>query len=1367
MPMHLFDPATADWFTRQIGKPTAVQRESWPAIASGDHVLVSAPTGTGKTLSAFLVFVDRLKARANAGEIIQGTQVLYLSPLKALGNDIRENLRRPLDGIPGAEITCAIRSGDTTAKERRQMIQRPPHILITTPESLYLLLTSRSGRRMLQTVRAVIVDELHALINGKRGAHLSLSLARLDRLAGRPVQRIGLSATIEPLDEAARFLAAPDPVTIVAPKMPKAVDIRVEGTLKDMRVLPEGSIWPEIARETYALCQTARTVIAFTEGRAQAEKLAHAVNQIAGEGFARTHHGCVSKEQRLEAEQQLRSGSLRLLCATSSMELGIDVGEVDLVLQLGAPRTIASTMQRLGRAGHNPGRASAMRLFPRTAAECVTCGQTAAIALKGGIERCHPPQKCLDVLAQHLVSMAVDDAYTTQEALALTRRAYGFRTITIEEIESLLAMLSGDYAHRSDRPERPRLLYDRIHGTVSGDAYSRMLALSSGGTIPDRGWFAVRLADGTKLGELDEEYVFEARVGDKFLLGAFAWRILEIRRDSVLVAQASGEGARSPFWKGDSQGRDFQTGLAFGALFRHLADAHATGKLYEALLSLHLNENAAANGARFLIDQIQATGCLPDERTILLEHFTDKTGASQLMVHSVYGGRVNAALAMLLQTEARRAGLDVASFDDDDGCLLFTRGGGHPIPEGLLYALNPDTARATLEAALPASPLFNMAFRYNAARALMMGVRGGGRQPLWVQRLRGAQALEEAAAHPDHPLMAETRRECLDDIWDLEGTEAVLRGVQSGTIAVREVHLPAPSPMSLTLRRQVESAMMYDYAPLPDAVRRSVDQALAGGAGIAPAPEQLQKAISRTRQPQNTEQLHALLMAEGDLVAGEVDAPAAWLEELARQGRAQYIEPGLWICAEQSEQYAAALDGAEESARLRLVRRCLRYRGAQSADTLFERYLWPPEIAQSLLDALAAQGIAVREGDAYYHADLYARAQRETIAARRSQIETLPPERYAALMAARTRLNASPAEQLRHGLLPLLDTPLPPALWEGAVLPARAQQYRPALLDEMLSRGEVFWRMTPGERPLLSFHRQEDLDWDAPFLAQDADLPEDARRIADALARRGASFAQALSAVLPGDRAGDALQTLMEQGFARADSLLPVRQWLENERPGQPPLRQMARQRALAAFSGRWELLRPLAPQSAEAILERAFDRAGLLCRETITGMPWGEALETLRIWEYTGRVRRGYFIRGLSGAQFLRETDFARITLALRTPAEDILWLNAADPAQVWGRVLPHQSGAAFACVPGTAVALKAGKPVALLERQGHTLRALESEALPEALVAFARDWAQGRIFPGRRRITLKEYPPEAAPALEAAGFARQMLDYEMWRSL
>jgi len=1312
-------------------------------------------------------------AQARSGGLKQELQLIYVSPLKSLAGDIRENLRRPLNGIAAEErgahaltdmpleISIAVRTGDTPQSERRRMVKKPPHILITTPESLYLLLTSRSGKTILRTARWIILDELHALIDTKRGAHLMLSLARLDRLCPKPLQRIGLSATIEPLSVAAQYLS-PEPAAIVAPRMRKEIRLAVTSPLSGDRIVQKGSVWQEIAKAVYKHCMQTRSAIAFVEGRAYAEKLAYYVNQQGGEGFARTHHGSLSKQQRFEVEHALRSGALRLLCATSSMELGIDVGEIDQVFQIGCPRSISSTMQRLGRAGHNPDRVSVMHIFPRAAAESLYSGLAAEVVRNGGVEYSKPPILCLDVLAQHLVSMAADGGYDLDEVMEILPRAYSFRDVTREDVRGVLRMLAGDYEHDRDIPARPRILYDRLHDRVEGDPYSRMLAVSAGGTIPDKGLYSVRTESGVKLGELDEEFVFEARVGDKFLLGSFAWQISDIQKDTVVVSQSTVNGARPPFWKGEIKGRRLQTGLAYGAIFRRLSGAHNAGSLLAQLYKLGLDEPSALDAQELLKRQFAATGLLPDDRTILVEHFRDETGSQQMMVHSVFGRPVNEPLAILASEAAKRQmSTNISYVDDDDGFLLFPYS-ECPLPQGLLYAIEPGSAGPVLAARLPSTPLFNMAFRYNAARALMMGVRRTGRQPLWVQRLRSADMLDALVRNEDHPLIRETKRECLEDYWDLPGVEFVLNGIRSGAIQVRELFLDAPSPLSLPLRKQTEASMMYDYAPTPAGINAAVEETLKQAERLAPAPEQLERVSRRLRVPGNEDQLHSLLMIEGDLVAGELEAPVTWLETLVRREQACYIEPGLWIAAEHAGEYAAALDDGDTKARLHIVRRLLRYRGAQSPEQVAERYLWQEETALALLAQLCRQESAVESGALYYHADLYDRARRETVMQRRRQIRTLPPERYAALLASRIRTPAHPNNRLESALKLLDGQPYPPAYWEGFLLPARVDGYRPEQLDALLAQGSLFWRMTDTG---LSFHPYEDMDWDADLSAGGAALEGKEKIVYDALLKRGASFMQRLAGLLDGQPPYDTLMSLAQKGLVCADSFLPVRQWLDREKLEKSMTRQRVRAQVAAMTTGRWELSRPLVELPLEQRIESLFDHEIILCRETAQGISWGAALGVLRVWEYTGRVRRGYFIEGLSGVQFIREKDFTAAMLALEQPDDRILWLPAADPAQPWGKCLPHRQDRQFVNIPGTAVALRAGVPIAVLERQGKTLRVFDSEPLADALRVFAHDFSLRRLFPALSRLKVTQYPQEAAEALAGAGFLREMRDYALYR--
>lgn len=1427
--MNIFTKPTAEWFARAFGEPTMVQQEAWPAIKDGGPVLISAPTGTGKTLSAFLVFIDKLQALAGRGELKEELYLIYVSPLKSLAGDIRENLRKPLDGIQNTDggegagrIHVGIRTGDTPQKERQRMVKHPPHILIITPESLFLMLTSRTGQSVLRTAKALVIDELHSLIDTKRGAHLMLSAARLDRLCNQPLQRIGLSATIEPLEVAAEFLS-PEPVFIAAPPMWKEVRIEVDG------LTPAGGrrkdpVWEELAEKVYQRCQQCRSVIAFSEGRRYVEKLAYYVNQIGGEDFARVHHGSMSKEQRLEVEEALRGGKLRLLCATSSMELGIDVGDIDQVLQVGCPRTISSTMQRLGRAGHNPGRVSVMYMYPRTSWETLFCGMTAQIAREGGVEKASPPRMCLDVLAQHLVSMGatvgrtknteelkdtvqvterimnqkeggskeIDSktgvAYTVDDVMDILSRTYTFREVTKQDVKEILSMLAGDYEHKREIPVRPRILYDRLHERVYADAYSRMLAVAAGGTIPDKGLYMAKTEEGVKVGELDEEFVYESQLGDRFLLGAFAWKIVGQDKDTVVVTQTDAQGARLPFWKGEIKGRNLGTSLAFGEIMRKLSQAERRGTLDKELKQLGLDEAARENTAGFLERQLKATGILPDDQTIVIEHFKDSTGSHQTMVHSLYGKRINAPLALLMQDAAKKiTGENVGCVDEEDGILLYPYG-EEMLPERLLFSIEPEQVRKTLEAILPVTPVFNMTFRYNASRALMMGMKRNGRQPLWMQRLRSTEMLETLVQESNHPLIRETKRECLEDQWDIAGVLEILNGIRSGQIAVREMYLDLPSPMSLPMQWRVEAAEMYEYSPTTPGIRQAVYEELQQMEQLKPSAQALKIVQERKKIPEDADSLHTLLMIEGDITAQELkemyaareETVSGWLQEMTARGVAEYIEPGLWIAAEQREEYEQALIEKKEEAGRHIIRRMLYYHGPQTAEQIYNRYMPDEACVIQWLEELCNQNELVLDEGFYYHAKLYDRARKATICNMRMEASTQPAEHYAALMAGRVWINASPEEQLKQTIDTFIGQALPVSVWEGILFARRVRGYNEGMLDRMLAEGDFFWKMLPGGN--LCFSRYDDIDWDNSMSSdmQDTEKMQDAEEMAvyRELDKRGASFLKALSKVPVSGDIRSLLMGLAEKGLVSADSFVPVRQWQNRDKIKKAAPRQRVNARVQALAAGRWDIVHPLRERSMEELLEDFFKENIILCRETFhrslslrkeaeqeTSVDWSRALELLRIWEFTGRVRRGYFVRGLSGAQFIRKQEYEGILQALKHAGEQLVWLNAADPIQPWGKVLEHLEGRSFLNIPGNAVCLKGGVPVMLLERQGKVLRVLEGENSEMALKEFVHLFREKAIFPEKNRIVIWEYPEEMREALKMAGFGREVKGYSLYR--
>jgi ATP-dependent Lhr-like helicase len=803
-----FGGATRAWFARRFAEATAVQRGGWPAIRRGEHALLCAPTGSGKTLAAFLACLDRLAHTPAAGT---GVRVLYVSPLKALAYDIERNLAAPLLGITEeaarlgeslAPVRVATRTGDTTARERRRLARDPAEILITTPESLYLLLGSEA-RRVLDSVETVIVDEIHALAPDKRGAHLMLSLERLSarvRAAGRPdPQRIGLSATQRPLEEVARFLGGQRPVAIVDAGERPRLDLTIEVPIDDLDAPPpaildggavdagaaeaRSGIWPALHARVLELIAAHRSTIVFCNSRRLCERLAQRLNELWAEqghqgALTRAHHGSLARDKRVEIEALLKAGTLRGLCATSSLELGIDMDAVDLVVQIESPGAVARGLQRVGRAGHAVGRRSQARIFPKFSQDLLEAAVVARGMLDGEVEPVRVPSNPLDVLAQQLVAMTVEHSRTVEELEAMVHAAYPFRALPRELLLSVLDMLAGRFPSTELADLRPRVIWDRAADTVTARKDARLIAIANAGTIPDRGLYGVYLeAGGPRLGELDEEMVHESRVGQTFLLGASSWRIVEITRDRVIVRPAPGEPGRMPFWRGEGPGRPIELGRAIGAFLREieprLDDGSAPAWLAERYL---LDARAAGNLVRHLAAQRAATGVLPSDRVLVVERFRDELGDFRVCLHSPLGARVHAPLALLLEAQARGA----QALSADEGIVLrFADADAPPSLQALLPA--PEEVEELLLAQLRHSSLFASRFRQNAARALLLPRRRPGqRTPLWAQRLRAQTLLAVAGEHPSFPIVLETYRECLHDVFDLAALRELLERLRSG-----------------------------------------------------------------------------------------------------------------------------------------------------------------------------------------------------------------------------------------------------------------------------------------------------------------------------------------------------------------------------------------------------------------------------------------------------------------------------------------------------------------------------------------------------------------------------------------------------------
>ncbi len=798
-PLATFTPPVAAWFRRSFAEPTKAQRLGWPPIAAGRHSLILAPTGSGKTLAAFLGAIDGL-VRDPAE---RGTRIVYVSPLKALNHDIEKNLRAPLAGIDlPRPVTVAVRSGDTPQRDRASMRRHPPDILITTPESLYLILTS-AAREMLASAETVIVDEIHAMAGSKRGTHLALSLERLEHLAGRDVQRVGLSATQRPLEEIARFLGGRDrDVEIVDAGAAKELDLEVIVPVDDMRELggaadvdgePRQSIWPALYPRLLELVQAHRSTLVFVNNRRSAERVAHRLNELAGADIARAHHGSIAREQRLEIEDMLKSGQLPALVATSSLELGIDMGAIDLVVQVESPKSVAAGLQRVGRAGHQVDAPSLGRFMPKYRGDLLETAVVVDRMRRGEIEHTRVPRQPLDVLAQQLVAATALDEWTVDDLYELVARAYPYRDLSRPQFEGVLDMLAGRYPSEEFAELRPRVVWDRTAGVVRARPDARRLAVTNGGTIPDRGLYGVFLAEsGARVGELDEEMVYEARQGEVFQLGASSWRIEQITRDRVLVSPAPGVPGRMPFWKGDGVGRPYELGLAVG-------EATRTRRF-----PADLDPRAAKNLYAYLDDQEAHTGVIPSDRTIVVERFRDEIGDWRVCVLSPFGGRVHAPWALALEARmAASLGIEVEAMWADDGIALRLPDSDTPPPVDLI-AIPPAELDDLLLERVAQSPLFAGRFRENAARALLLPRRRPGqRTPLWQQRLKAHDLQQVAIKYGSFPVLLETYREVLSDVFEVPALKGLLEAIGRGAVRMVEVESAQPSPFA--------SALLFDY----------------------------------------------------------------------------------------------------------------------------------------------------------------------------------------------------------------------------------------------------------------------------------------------------------------------------------------------------------------------------------------------------------------------------------------------------------------------------------------------------------------------------------------------------------------------------
>jgi len=1367
----LFHPAVSTWFHRTFGDSSEPQAQGWPAIKSGTHTLIAAPTGSGKTLAAFLSAIDDLVRLGLAGELRDETHVIYVSPLKALSNDIDRNLREPLSGIRDelrtlglrdADIRTALRTGDTTAAQRNAITKRPPHILVTTPETLYLMLTSDSGRRTLQTAKTVIVDEIHALVRDKRGSHLALSLERLDRLAQRQLTRIGLSATQRPIEDVARFLVGTDdtkPCHIVNCGHRRDMHLSIEMPRSPLDAVMAGEVWEEIYDRLAELARTHQTTLIFVNTRRLAERVGKHLGERIGEDKVKSHHGSLSRERRFEAEQALKAGELTVLVATASLELGIDVGSVDLVCQLGSTRSIAGFLQRAGRSGHFKSGIPDGRLFPLSRDDLVECIALIDSIRRHELDRVRIPKAPLDILAQQVVAATACEEWTSSELFDCMRRAAPYSDLTRERFDAVIDMLTDGFV--TGRGRRAALIHhDRVNDKLRARKGTRLVALTSGGAIPETADYEVTMqSTGVRVGSVHEDFAVEASIGDIFQLGNTAWLIQRVEKGKLWVEDAGGRPPTIPFWIGEAPGRTNELSLAVSQLRerveQRLADAGPVAARDELIADAQITEVAATQAIEYLHAAQAALGCLPTQHTIVIERFFDDAGGTQLVIHAPFGVRINRAFGLALRKRfCRTFNFELQAAASDDTIVL-SLGPTHSFPlEDVPKLLRSHNARDVLIQALLDAPMFETRFRWNANRSLAVPrFRGGKKVAPFLQRMISndllAVAFPDAQAClenipgdrqiPDHPLVQQTIDDCLTEAMDIDGLEALLRSLEDGSIKVAYRELTGASPLAHEILNARPFAFLDD-APLEE--RRT--QAVMSRRFLS--PEDAQKlgaldaaAIERVRAQVWPECVSADELYEGLSLVGCMTDPemrqfgSSWIDQLGESQRITQIAT-LWTTAERLPELLALFPDASmqpaimplirsnariwtrEEALKEIVRSRLEALGPVTPEQLMTAMGLPTHEADAPLYALEAEGAIMRghfspgvTDTEWCERRLLARVHHYTLDRLRKEIAPVSSQDFMRFLCGWHHLDAEhqvkgPAS-LSQVLSRLDGFEAPAIAWEKDLLPARVADYDPSWLDGQCLSGAIVWaRLSATSSGMRRPIRSSPLSLMAR--GDDAAL----RSLVDR------STSAALSANAESVRA-----VLRERGACFASDLRAMTKLLpaqleealaELVSSGLVAADGYAGLRALLSRAGdrridsggRWSLLGDTVghdrERSIDVLARKLLARYGVVFRKVLdreSTVPWRDLLRAYRRMEARGEVRGGRFVDGFTGEQFaLPEAVSALRATRKREPNNEWISISAADPLNLIGIIVP---GERVAATSSNRILLRDGLPVAVLE--------------------------------------------------------------------